>query len=259
MNRAPHAISLDATLADAQQMMRAHALQQLPVLAEEGALAGILLERDLLLALHLGADFTAGSLRMLHLHDAFSVTPDESLASVVRAMASRAADYVAVTEDAKVVGVLTASNALRILADMLEAEQGVSAHDASCAATDESCLISQVEETARKLLSSDAELTKEDGLQQLRAALKELYEERVARVEAEARELVCVRDAPSKRRQLEQRHGTHKLQAQLLEGVLMGIDDLAQPVAALAVSAQRAVASLRADTNSVESPRAPAS
>jgi len=247
MTTAPHSVAPQASLADAQRLMREHSLQQLPVVSD-GKLQGVLMERDLLLARQLGADFSTFTVHGLLPHDSFSVLADESLASAVRAMASRAAICTAVVEGSEVRGVLTATDALRLLADLLETEQAASARDGqTCSALDQGCLLSRAEDTAQKLLSGEPDSAREDGLHALRSAVRELYDERVARVEAAERELVCTQGAPLRRNHLEQQHSTHKQQAQLLEGVLMGLDDQTQPLVALAVSVQRAVASLRAE------------
>jgi signal-transduction protein with cAMP-binding, CBS, and nucleotidyltransferase domain len=247
MTSSAEAISPETSLIEAQRIMRECSLQQLPVLAE-GTLHGILLERDLLLARQLGANFETTPVRTLLPHDAFCVLPNEPLPSAVRAMASRAAVCAVVVEGAEVRGVLTATDALRLLADMLEAEQAANARDSSpCGVLDEGCLLSRAEDTAQRLLSGDADSASTDGLHDLRNAVKELYEERLARVEAEARELVCTQDAPLRRNHLEQQHSAHKQQAQLLEGLLMGLDDLTQPVEALATGVKRAVRSLRTE------------
>jgi uncharacterized protein YfcZ (UPF0381/DUF406 family) len=144
-------------------------------------------------------------------------------------------------------GVLTAADALRVLAEHLEAEQAQRARDSiTCSALDQGCLLDRAEESAQRLLSAPPDST-EDGLHELRSAVRELYDERITRAEAEARELVCAPETTVRRSRLEQTHGVHKQQAQLLEGVLMTLDDVAQPVSALAANVQRAVASLRAD------------
>lgn len=247
MTEAPHAIAPDATLSAAQQLMRERSLSQLPV-AAEGTSHGVLLERDLLLARQLGVNFETALVRSLIAHDAFSVTPDESLASAVRAMASRAAICAVVMEGTVVRGVLTAAAALRVLAEHLEAEQAQRAREAtSCSALDEGCLLDQAEERAQRLLSATPDTHVDQSLHELRSVVRELYEERMARVEAEERELVCAPDTTLRKNRIAQTHGIHKQQAQLLEGVLMGLDDLQQPVTALAASVQRAVESLRAD------------
>ena len=247
MTEAPHAIAPDATLSAAQQLMRERSLSQLPV-AADGTSHGVLLERDLLLARQLGVNFETAPVRSLLAHDAFSVTADESLASAVRAMASRAAVCAVVMEGTAVRGVLTAAAALRVLAEHLEAEQAQRAREAiSCSAIDEGCLLDRAEERAQLLLSAAPDTHVDQSLHELRSVVRELYEERMARVEAEERELVCAPDTTLRRTRLSQTHGVHKQQAQLLEGVLMGLDDLQQPVSALAASVQRAVKSLRAD------------
>jgi CBS domain-containing protein len=250
MADAPHAVAPEATLRDALQRMRELGVTQLPV-TSNGALQGVLLERDLLLARQLGADLDRTLVRTVLPHGPFSVAPGESLASAVRTMASRAAPCAVVMEGSDVRGVLTAADLLRVLAECLEQEQAERARDSMvCSPSDERCLLSRAEESAQRLLSAGPDSDTTDGLHELRSAVRELYRARLERAHAEERELVCSQEARGRNNPLERSYGTHKQQAQLLEAVLMGLDDMAQPVSALALSVSRAVESLRAELES---------
>lgn len=250
MTPAPHAIASEATLREAQQRMRELGLTQLPV-TSQGALQGVLMERDLLLARQLGVDLDATAVRTVLPHGPFSVAPGESLASAVRTMASRASPCAVVMEGPEVRGVLTAADLLRVLAECLEQEQAERAREATvCSPRDEGCLLSRAEESAQRLLSAAADSDASDGLHELRSTLRALYEQRLARARAEERAIVCSPDHAGRDRGLERSYGTHQQQAQLLEGLLMGLDDMAQPVSALALSVTRAIESLRAELES---------
>lgn len=257
MTAAPYSVVAESSVSEAHQRMRELGLQQIPVLAD-GQPWGVLYERDLHLARHLGADLTALSVRALIPHESFSVTPDESLASAVRAMASRAASCAVVVAGHEVQGVLSATDTMRTLAELLEAEQAAQRRDEhaqiECSTLDESCLLWRAEERARHILREQA--ADDVSVRELRDAVKALYEAQLAHLEAEARALACTeRDESALRRnRLEQLYREHKQHAELLEGVLMGLDDLAQPASQVAASAQRAVEALRADLEQKRDP-----
>jgi hypothetical protein len=103
--------------------MRELVVHQLPVV-DEGQPCGVLLERDLHVARQLGASFDDVAVATLLPRAAFSVQANEPLVTAIRTMASRAAAHAVVLDGASVCGVLTTSDALRVLADLLEAREG---------------------------------------------------------------------------------------------------------------------------------------
>lgn len=257
MTAAPHAIEADAPLAQAQQRMRALGLAHLAVVCS-GRPYAVLRERDLQLAVRLGADLLATTLRMLLPRDGlgFSVTADESLACAVRAMASRAADSAIVTRDGVPCGLLTTPDVLHAAAEILEADRAEQQRDESpCSLLEEGCLIARVEELAKAIAASAS--ADDASIHALRTATKELHEGQLAHLAADERALIATPDDGSlRRRNLELRRRERLQHVQQLEGLLMSLDDLAQPASAIAAGALAAVESLRAETERERDPLA---
>ena len=187
MTAVPHTIDARATLAEAAVRMRELGLPQLPVLDDDGKPCGILLERDLSLARQLQTDLESVTVGGLLPREAFSLTPDETLASALRSMASRAACSAVVVSGASVRGVFTQLDAFRLLAELLESEARPSLlppTELAGSMLDEAFLLERAAESARRL--TDAE-TSDVG--ELYLAVKELLDSQRAQLEADQREL----------------------------------------------------------------------
>jgi acetoin utilization protein AcuB len=117
MTRSPHTVAADQSLAAARHIMRTRRVRQLPVL-ECGKLVGVLSDRELAaIELLPGAE-------LLKVEDAMSlvtyvVSETALLKWVAVDMARRKIGSAVVTRGAQVVGVFTAVEALRALADAL--------------------------------------------------------------------------------------------------------------------------------------------
>jgi acetoin utilization protein AcuB len=121
MVREPRAIAFDRTLADAHRLMRENGIRHLPVM-RDSRLVGILSLRDL----HLVQTLRQIDPEKVRVEDAmtpnpFSVSPDAALADVARAMARNKWGSVVVMEGDRLVGMFTTIDALRLLADLVEA------------------------------------------------------------------------------------------------------------------------------------------
>lgn len=117
MTAQPHTIGVDQPLAVAHRMMKSYGVRHLPVL-DRAHVVGVLSERDLFF-LETGADVDA---RYERVDQAMStnvhaVPPETPLAEVARTMADRKLGCTVVVEGARVVGIFTAIDALRLLAD----------------------------------------------------------------------------------------------------------------------------------------------
>lgn len=117
----PYSIELDAPLAEARLFMQSHKIRHLPV-TERGELAGILTDRDIKLVL--GPDFAYPSERELRVSDAcvrepYVVEADVPLGVVAAHMAGQHIGSAIVTKHGKLVGMFTATDACRALADVL--------------------------------------------------------------------------------------------------------------------------------------------
>ena len=119
MTANPHSIGLHHSLAEAHALMRQQKIRHLPVLAG-GKLVGLIAECDartmeLLRRLNLDGVSVEEAMRPVP----YAVTEGARLDEVVREMAAMKYDAAVVLRDAEVVGVFTATDATRALADLL--------------------------------------------------------------------------------------------------------------------------------------------
>lgn len=119
MTACPHTIGAEETLAVAHVLMRTHQVHHLPVL-RQGALVGMLSERDLLLIESFGAVDPGSTL----VEEAMSErpvaqSPRTSLEWVAAEMAQLKIGSVIVVERERIVGVFTCVDALRALQHLL--------------------------------------------------------------------------------------------------------------------------------------------
>lgn len=121
MTRNPCTIARTATLAEAQALMREHAIRHLPVL-DQGNLCGILSERDLLLAEALaGSDPATIRVEQAMTERPFIVTSDSPLDEVAEIMGEHKYGSVVVMGREGVEGIFTASDACQAFARILRA------------------------------------------------------------------------------------------------------------------------------------------
>lgn len=120
MSDHPHTIGSDQPIAEAARRMREHHIRHLPVL-EGGVLVGMLSDRDVQLGEALGggdgvrvADAMAP--------ETYSVAPESDVADVVSHMAAHRLGSAVVMQGARVVGIFTATDAMRMLARALVVE-----------------------------------------------------------------------------------------------------------------------------------------
>ena len=126
MTRDPKSLGRNDQLSLADDLMAQERIRHLPVLDEDGALAGILSQRDLFrgaLARALGYGETAQKrmLGMLVVKEVMTtqvvtVGPDAPLADAARTMVDRKIGCLPVVEGGKVVGILTESDFVQVLA-----------------------------------------------------------------------------------------------------------------------------------------------
>ena len=117
MTPMPHTVGPTIALKRAYELMKENNIRHLPVL-EAGKLVGILTDRDVKLASSFksNAELMVGDVMTA---DPFSTTPHALLGDVVEEMAEHKYGSVIVRqENDKVVGIFTAVDALRLLAEM---------------------------------------------------------------------------------------------------------------------------------------------
>lgn len=114
----PFFVEIDAPIADARAMMREHEIHHLPV-TEDGALVGVLSERDvrLLEVSRRGRDL--GSVREACMRDVYVVDVDAPLDEVLRHLAESHVGSALVVKNGKLAGILTNGDVCRVLADLL--------------------------------------------------------------------------------------------------------------------------------------------
>ena len=116
MTPQPVTIGRAESLATAHQLMREHGCRHLPVL-EHGELVGVVTQRDLyLLETFAGVDLRADVIDEAMSNDAYAVPPDALLEDVAASMAANRYGCAVVIERGRVIGIFTATDALRVLA-----------------------------------------------------------------------------------------------------------------------------------------------
>lgn len=119
MTSMPHTIGADQAIAQAQALMAQYGFQHLPVL-HGGRLAGVVSVRDLALAIRLAdVDPHNTPVEDVMSSESYTAPPSALLSVVVKEMASHHYGSVIVVEGTKVVGIFTATDAVRVLAEML--------------------------------------------------------------------------------------------------------------------------------------------
>jgi acetoin utilization protein AcuB len=118
MTSSPRTVRPRQTLAEAHRLMRRHRIRHLPVL-DRGKLVGIVSQRDLMLIETL-PDVNPREVPVedAMISDVFSVPPGAPLASVASRMAAQKLGAVVIVEDGQVVGLFTATDACRALAEV---------------------------------------------------------------------------------------------------------------------------------------------
>jgi len=118
----PYAVDVDAPLIAAHRMMQEHRIRHLPV-TSGSEIVGVLSDRDIKLVL--GPDLAYPNERELRVRDAYvdrpCIVPASTPVSVVaRTMAEHHIGSAIVTKHDKLVGIFTATDACRALAEILE-------------------------------------------------------------------------------------------------------------------------------------------
>jgi CBS domain-containing protein len=110
-------IRQDAELQQALQLMQRKRLRRLPVVDADGRLAGIVVERDLLLA---ATRFTGVHIELAEImtHDVVTATPDMTLTQVARTMLELRIGGLPVVENGEIVGMITESDIFRRFVEM---------------------------------------------------------------------------------------------------------------------------------------------
>jgi CBS domain-containing protein len=119
MTRNPVTIAHDESLSRARRMMLTYRIRHLPVVYD-GRLVGILSQRDLYRFDSPDLDQDYFLVEKAMTKDAYAVTPRSPLREAAAQMAERRCGAAVVVDGQRVVGLLTATDALRALAVVIE-------------------------------------------------------------------------------------------------------------------------------------------
>ncbi len=195
MTPLPHTIGADQSLTSASQRMKQLGIRHLPVL-DGGSLVGIVSERDIaFVAAIRSVDATRVPVMEAMTAEPFVVGPEMPLGSVARSMAQRKVGCALVVEDNNVVGILTTTDALALLADLLSIGLGLASAATLPSAQplpseirkrilDEHKVLRQmlgnIQRTAERVLAGDA-----DSEADLNEQARELYQTFLRHIELE--------------------------------------------------------------------------
>jgi acetoin utilization protein AcuB len=133
MSPNPVTITADTPITDALRVMRQNQVRRLPVLDREGAMVGIVSEKDLLYA----SPSPATSLSIYEMHymlsrllvselmttDVITVTPDTPVEEAARIMADHKIGGLPVIQEGELVGIITETDVFTVLLEMLGARE----------------------------------------------------------------------------------------------------------------------------------------
>ena len=123
MIAAPIAITAAEPVSAAKRRMAEHEIKHLPVIDDDGQLIGILTDRDIKMRQAIADDpsfHETATVAMVAVTDPYSVAPDTPAGKVVRHMVDHHIGSALVVEHGKLVGIFTAMDACRVLAEYLE-------------------------------------------------------------------------------------------------------------------------------------------
>lgn len=121
MTPAPVSIGVHQPLSAAAALMRERGFRHLPVV-EGSALRGVISERDVLLAQSLAPEGADWPVERAMTDAPYTVPPDTALGEVVRVMGRhKIGSAVICDRDGKVIGILTSTDAMRVMAELLGA------------------------------------------------------------------------------------------------------------------------------------------
>lgn len=121
MSEAPVTIRSDSNYRDAFDIMHDRNLHHLPVLGTDDKVVGILTRRDLQLAARHFREASVDVSEVMHT-PVVTVGPEEPLASAAKRMIDDRIGSLPVVEDGRVVGVITETDLLRALTDLLDTQ-----------------------------------------------------------------------------------------------------------------------------------------
>ena len=254
-----HTIGLDQSLTLAARRMRELHIRHLPVL-HGGTLRGVLSERDIALVQALDLDPDEITVEEAMSPEPLTVAADTPLHRAARAMAAHRYGCAVVMEGAHVQGILTTTDALRALADLLES-LGPEQHELVPSQVRNVILNEHVhirhlldrsEEHAQRILAGGG--YSESEVLSLRGIAFQLYTGLCRHMELENRVLapaLMELDAAGKQK-AECLIAEHAAQKLALEDMVAKFNALVEPPAALAAELTRLIGDFRLDMDREE-------
>ena len=113
----------DSTIADAARLLKEHNVGALVIITEDGRLAGILSERDLVRGLpdH-GADLLALKVKDRMTAEVKTCTPDDRVDAIMKQMTDGRFRHLPVVEQGKLVGIVSIGDVVKSRLEELESE-----------------------------------------------------------------------------------------------------------------------------------------
>lgn len=124
MTREPLSVAPDVGLLDAHELMRGWGMRHLPVTEKDGAVVGLLSERDILRYFALHPNNRKGCVSDAMAKDPYIVDPDTTLAEVATTMANNKYGCAIVADNRRICGIFTTTDALKVLAQILREPDG---------------------------------------------------------------------------------------------------------------------------------------
>lgn len=119
MSKACHSVSASDPITTAKELMQFHAIRHLPVLEGDRVVGMVTLGDLYAMEAVAELDPDRNDVSQAMSEDLYTVSPDTPLAEVARTMAERHIGSVVVLEDGRLAGLFTASDACRVLGELL--------------------------------------------------------------------------------------------------------------------------------------------
>jgi acetoin utilization protein AcuB len=127
-------VTPDTPLVKVRDLLREHSIKQMPVVDQEGALVGILTDRDIkqawaspattLSIYELTYVLQKMTVESVMVTDVLTITPDSTVERAARILHDRKIGSLPVVEDNKLVGIITSTDLMEVLLDALGIQEG---------------------------------------------------------------------------------------------------------------------------------------
>jgi CBS domain-containing protein len=116
-------VSPDATVRELLALLAEHNVGALVVSADEGEVAGIVSERDVVRRLHGDPDLLSATVSSIMTQDVHTCGPDDQLDDLMSVMTDRRIRHVPVCDDTRLVGIVSIGDVVKHKIDALQFER----------------------------------------------------------------------------------------------------------------------------------------